>query len=186
MTDFLNRIVPDLTPDLVTTARNNLLNCSSELKNRFNYDEISDNDAVIIAKLGVSLLSSAKCDLYMADDWRILAENIVLSDSSDSSKGRDGSELIDIRKGYETDEKWTTIVKSTKNILMKTPPPSFVEKWSLIGEESFRVRMRQSDVNSVITVRLAVALSKGQEITEVYFTHDWELLMNNLKMVTIE
>lgn len=177
MTDFLNRIIPDLSDDLVKIARNNLNN-PSELKNKFNYDEISDNDAVIIAKLGVSLLSSAKCDLYMADDWRILADNLTLLNLNES-------ELIDIRKGYETDEKWATVVKSTKNILMKTPPPSFVEKWPLIGEESFRVRMRQSDVNSVITVRLAVALSKGQKITEVYFTHDWELLTSNLKMVEI-
>jgi len=177
MTDFLNRIIPDLSDDLVKTARNNLNN-PSELKNKFNYDEISDNDAVIIAKLGVSLLSSAKCDLYMADDWRILADNLTLLNLNES-------ELIDIRKEYETNEKWLTVVKSTKNILMKTPPPSFVEKWSLIGEESFRVRMRQSDVNSVITVRLAVALSKSQKITEVYYTHDWELLMNNLKMVEI-
>lgn len=180
MTDFLNRIVPILSDDLVKTARNNLLNSPEELKNRFDYNEISDNDTMIVANLGVSLLSFTKCELYMADDWRILADNwdIYSSDLTVLNK-----ELISIKDQYETTEQWTNIVKSTKNILMKTPPQTFVNKWPLIGDESFRIRMRQSDINSVITVRLAVALSKEQKITEVYFTYDWELLLNNLKMI---
>jgi len=177
MTDFLNRIVPILSDDLVLTVRNNLLNTPLELKNKFNYDEISDNDAVIIANLGVSLLSFTKCQLYMVDDWRILADNWEICSSELTNS------LVDIKKQYETTEQWANVVKSTKNILTKIPPQSFVDKWPLIGDESFRIRMRQSDINSVITVRLAVALSKDQKITEVYYTHDWELLLNNLKMI---
>jgi len=137
---------------------------------------ITDTDLVIITKIGTQiLLGNSVTDLYMANNWVLLAENFNIIEKT---KGRnDGIEVIDLRSMHKNDTHWNNSVESAKNILSKSPPQKFIDMWSILGTEDFRTRMRQNDSNATITVSVAMRLAKGQGIPDVYSTDDWGLLM---------
>ena len=186
MTDFLNRIhlsslySDDEWKSIVTQARYNITTNTKLVSECFyNYDNLSDEDMVIINRLMIRLLLNEKItDLYLADDWNVLADNLILIENTKNML--DPTNLVIVKDLYKNDDHWNKSVATAKNIMSKVPPPHFVEKWPLLGSEAFRERMKESDENSVITMNLAMALSKGQKIA-IYHTDDWELLQEMVK-----
>ena len=174
-TDFLNRIslnhdAPEWKTS-VTRARYNIAHGPDHIVSKFTRDNLTDNDAVIVSRLGAKLILKQGIDeLYMADHWEILADNMSLLGQGDNKV-----KTINIRTLYKDDAHWAKSVALAKNIMSKAPPPAFVEKWPLLGSETFRDRMKQSDNDAVITLNMAMALSKSQTIS-IYHTEDWELL----------
>jgi len=172
----------------VTTSRHNLSNIPSGFSDKLDIiqdqesmDNISDNDAVIITKLGIHIMTNNLTDLFMADNWEVLADNGSLLDNNDTTK----INLVNIRSLYKDDNHWDNSVKKAKNILSKEPPKKFVDKWSIIGSKEFRDRMKLSDENSVVAVKIAMSLGKNKSIVNVFMTDDWELLRHNIKIVTV-
>ena len=186
MTDFLQRVnLKSLYNDtewlsLVVQSKYNITNNRDIVNKYFHITEgMSDNDMVVINRLVGKILSREKItDLYWADDWQFLADNLILINQTINNKTSE--KHIIIRDLYNSDDHWNKSVLTAKNIMSKLPPPQFVEKWNLLGDEKFRERMRSSDENAVITMNLAMALSKGQKIN-LYHTDDWELLQEMLK-----
>ena len=184
MGDFLNRV--DLRTvystekswqEAVSIARNNLQNIPSLIGDKLMVEsDISDNDALVITKIGVSLLTGSKSDLYLCDNWEVFHNNLSLESERESK-------LVNIRTLYGSEESYQKGVLQSKSILSKPPPANFVEKWPIIGQEEFRQRMSKSDNEALIATRLALLLGKGQEITEIYQTNDWELLTHNLTVI---
>ena len=103
MTDILNRIdirkcyeTDEIWSHALNLSKNNLLNIPTNILNKINIlqdqefiTNISDNDAVVIAKLGTdiilsssSLLSPVNSKLYMADRWELLGDNMELNNES--------------------------------------------------------------------------------------------------------
>ena len=199
--DILNRVViRDLYGNLeswsqaVTTSRHNLSNIHSGFSGKLDImqdqecmNNISDNDAVVITKLGIHIMTNNLTDLFMADNWEVLADNASLLDDNQLDYINDDNKikLTDIRSVYE-DDNWANSVKKAKNILSKEPPKKFVDKWPIIGSKEFRNRMKLSDENSVIAVKIAMSLGKNKSIVNVFMTDDWELLRHNIKLVTVE
>ena len=182
----------------ITTARYNLTNIPLEIKNKIKVlddddfmNEISDNDIVVISKIGVQILTqnltNNPIQLFMTDRWELFADNIMLHNSTYNNSTYNNStkntELMNIKDLYKDDVIWNNTVKSSKNILSKVPPPKFIEKWPLIGSQDFRNRMKLSDKDAVVTVRIAMMLAKNQPVKNVFMTDDWELLTNNLKVM---
>ena len=184
MGDFLNRI--DLRTvystekswqEAVSIARNNLQNIPPLLSQKLSMESIvSDNDALVMTKMGTSLLTHGKLDLFICDNWEVLHDNLSLESEGENK-------LVNIRDLYVNEESYQKGVLQSKNILSKQPPPIFIEKWPIIGNEEFRQRMSKSDNEALIATRIALLLGKGQEITEIYQTDDWELLNYNLAVV---
>jgi hypothetical protein len=189
--DILNRInVRDLYPQdsswtsAVAQAKYNLQNIPDKLKpilSKFP-DPETDNDTVALSHLGKSILiASGVKNLYWFDNWELLGCNMEIIDLD--LKSPDYT-LVNIQDGFNNDKHWTNSVKSAKNILSKTPPKAFIDKWRLIGDEKFRNRMKQSDNNSAIAVNIAMNLGQGKPCTTLYDTDDWELLINNINIMT--
>lgn len=197
MIDFLNRKnVKDGYSDeefckLVEIAKNNLLNIPTIIAENLRIHQnifgnmsnmsanMSDNDIVVTAKLGSSILSNIKCDLYFTDNWELLLDNFLINNEKSEKK------LIDVRTLYSNDDQYKKGVVQAKNILSKQPPQSFIDKWPIIGNEAFRIRVSQNDNDAIIATRIALLLNKGQQIKEIYNTCNWELLINNLNVLTV-
>lgn len=162
----------------VEISRKNLINVPSLISTKLftNLENLSDNDVVIVSKIGISLLSDTKLDLYEADNWEILSDNWNLLNNN--------TQLKNIRELYFDQELYKKGVAQSKTILSKSPPQNFIDKWPIIGDENFRKRMSLSDNNSLIATRIALLLGKGQMVSDVYQTDDWELLSHNLLIVS--
>ena len=153
-----------------------LLSDNEYLKN------VSDEDAVIITRLGSKILLGEKInELYMADSWKLLGENFVLEQRMQNMK--DPTELPVPQTLYQNDQ-WIKSVTSAKTILSKVPPPNHIQKWPILESEEFRNRMRSVDNNAVIALTIGVKLSKDQPIPAIYQTDDWELLQEMIKIVS--
>ncbi len=192
--DFLKRV--DLTTlysqeewgSIVEQARYNLSHIPQilleqwDLLNDYEYlKNVSDDDAVIITRLGTRILLGEKInELYMADSWKLLAENFVMQKRTENMK--EPTVLPVPRTLYQNDQ-WTKSVASAKSILSKIPPSNHIQKWPILESEEFRNRMRSIDNNAVITLTIGVKLSKDQPIPAIYQTEDWELLEEMIKIV---
>lgn len=144
-------------------------------------NNITDTDAVIITKLGIQLLlNNPITDPYFADEWELLADNFILIDKTN---GRDVTEMVNVRDAYKSKAQWKKSTTTAKNILSKAPPPKFTDKWPILAQEEFRERMKQVNDNALITVSTAMKLSKGQKVSVLYQTDDWELLSELIRLV---
>ena len=90
---------------------------------------------------------------------------------------------VNIRTTYETEKRWKIAVNKAKILLAKEPPKKFTDKWKIIGNPSFRKQMMESDNDAVVAVKIAMALSKNQTITELYWAENWELLAENWELL---
>ncbi len=192
MGDFLNRIDPRTVystekswQEAVSIARNNLQNIPPSIGDKLMVsnnmlNNLTDNDALVITKIGISLSTNSKLELFMCDHWEVFHNNLLLSETSVVSGE---NKLVNIRNLYANKESYQKGVLQSKNILSKPPPPNFIEKWPIIGHEEFRQRMSKSDNEALIATRITLLLGKGQEITEIYQTDDWELLIHNLAVI---
>lgn len=194
MTDILLRTnlrdhyTEDHWTQLVQVSKHNLSNISIVISNQLEIlqdrnfmNEISDNDSAVITKLGIAILSNTEPKIYMADRWELLADNYVLSNNNQNNNNNN-QPLVNIKTLY-TDEQWDKNVNMTRNMLMKVPPQKFIDTWPIIGNKIFRDRMILSENNSIIAVKIAMLLSKDQKIKDIYLTDDWELFINNLKII---
>jgi hypothetical protein len=150
------------------------------LKDRVYVGNVSDNDAVVITILGSRLIMSEKIDeLYMTDDWYLLSENIDLEVKTKNLKS---PKKLQVSRSLYKDDQWNKSVSLAKNILSKPPPPNFTEKWPILKSEEFRNRMKSIESNAVITLTIAMSLSKDQAIPCIFHTDDWELLDEMIKI----
>lgn len=180
-------------------SRHNLKTIPVKILNFFGHlYNITDNDAVILSKLGSSILTDSKPDkLYHADNWEVMACNIDLLDGKNKNKKNKtkpktkektkktkiGPKSVDVRTLYKTDNQWTSVVEKAKSMLRKQPPKKIINVWPIIGDDDFRNRMILSDKEAVITVKIAMTLVKGKSITQIFQSDDWELLSNNIKIL---
>jgi len=143
-------------------------------------DNLSDNDTIIITKLiSKVLLSSGVTDLYMADDWKTLAINFDMINNSNDNHNQ--NKIVNIKTLYTPDQ-WIKTVSSANTILSKQPPQNFIDKWPIIGSEEFRNRMKLNDRDAVITMVVAMKVSKGQKVGCIFETDDWELIQQLMKL----
>lgn len=194
MSDILNRVNllssyhDKEKKDAIEQAKYNIKHIPNDLLKRWDLlnntdflNNITDNDLMIITNLGSQLIMNDKItELYMADNWEILADNFIFIDQTANNKP---IKTIDIKTLYNTDETWNKNVKSAQSVMSKAPPPKFIEKWPLLGSEDFRNRMRSTDRNAAITLTLSMTLAKNQLIKCIFQTEDWELLKEMLKII---
>ncbi len=195
-TDFLERIdisreygTEEEWKSAIVHARYNLTHIPTSLTERWELlkdisflNDLSDTDAIIATRMGVQLLlGNPVTDLYLTDNWELLAENFDLIDKTKGSMNI--SELVNVRTLYKDDAHWNKSIKAGRNILSKTPPQKFIDKWPILGSEEFRDRMKRDDTDTIIVVSTAMKLSKGLNIPNVYLTDDWELLTELIKII---
>ena len=95
---------------------------------------------------------------------------------------KDQLNRINVRTAYKTEKQWKAVVNKAKTLLAKEPPKKFTDKWKIMGDSSFRKQMMESDNEAVVTIKITMALSKGQTIRELYWADNWELLAENWEL----
>ena len=85
-----------------------------------------------------------------------------------------------IKDLYPDEPKYQAMLKQSRHLLAKTPPPSFTDAWPILSDDEFRKNL--SDNDAIVTLTIAVTVAKSDKKLQLYWCDNWELLAENMML----
>ena len=88
--------------------------------------------------------------------------------------------IIFVKDLYPDEIKYQEMLKKSRHLLSKTPPPEFTKAWPILSDDQFRKTL--SDNDAIVALTIAVTVTKSKTKLSLYWCDDWELLYENMML----